>query len=1034
MASTRQSVRTLERHHHQPALQHGQQISGAAAAAIDSTFCSGQSGVMTCSTVDDDPSANVRLTGKNLKIAMELKEDSAEKSRMLQTLIYTDPNNAGVRTKKKKRYSISSMKKHCFFSHRGPDTKKPLVEPLQRTLKAFYDIEAFVDSLPIGEYSNDDKVDILRRTLWSCAKMVIFLSPKFHKSKWALKELYTAIYRARVDPTFVYTIVYCGGMDPRQCEALEAYAGLDLGRSWGTLQTWDLPFADLVMRHVHELVVRLVLGDAASIKDDFVVRARFESECTVCEPIFQHGVPAPLPYFEGREGEIQKLSHMLHSQRAAVIFPIGVGGVGKSQLVVEWVDQNRLHYDIIAWVRAENNDTLCQDLARLAEALGMTIGPDDSMDHIAKLVVDNLSNRTTSRPNVLLVYDNAESYSDIKLWLPGRGSSCHTIVTTRNSRGCSPSSTIGVGPLDKDSAYRVIEHLIARQLTNQELPEVTTILKLFGYLPLAIVLFAQLIRVEGVKDAVAMVRDQTEKVLESDIELDRAYGGKGRQSVWSVCRTQVKGVSEVALRLLFCLSVLDADNVPKQLLKHFITNPLDLSEATRELASRSLVQVRSEDGSVSTHRLIQLNTRDFIDTNANTRTELMESIGAAVLQAVRDVDFRLGRRNKIVTDILPHLKALNHHWVVYDDSSATLGRLKFYLGTIYHNDARYDLALVEYRESLRIERAAYGNEDPDVAATLHHMGHVYYLQGQYERALEKYRESLRMKQAAYGNEHPEVAATSHSMGNVYSEQGHYERALEEYRVTLRIQQAAYGNEHPKVAVTLHSMGGVYHDQGHCERALVEYRESLRIAQAAYGNEHPSIAATLHNMGNVYSDQGHIERALEEYRESLRIKQAAYGSEHPTIAITLHNMGNVYSEQGHYERALEVYRESLRIKQAVYGNEHPRVAATLRSMGDVHERQGQYEDALDEYRESLRIQQAAYGNEHPRVAITLHDVGRVYQEEGHDDRALDVFREAVRMHRLFFETGHPHQEVMVESIAALSERNSKAPNEGRALEG
>jgi tetratricopeptide (TPR) repeat protein len=806
-------------------------------------FCSGQSGVMTSSVVDGDPSANIRLTGENLKIAMELK-DGEEKSRMLQALIYTDPfeDDAGT---------TPTMHKDCFFSHRGPDTKKPLVEPLQRTLKVIYDIDSFVDSLPIGEYSNDDKVDILRRALWSCPKMVIFLSPKFHKSKWSLKELYTAIYRALVDPEFVYTIVYCGGMEPRQCKALEAYQGLDLGRSWGTLQTWNLPFADLMMRHVHELVVRLVLGDAVTIKDDSVVRTKFESECTVREPIFQRGVPTPLPSFEGREEEIQMLSQMLHSQRAAVIFPIGVGGVGKSQLVVEWVDQNRLHYEIIAWVRAEHNDTLCQDLARLAEALGIVVGPDDSMDRLAKLVVDNLSNRTASRPNVLLVYDNAESYSDIEPWLPGRGSPCHSIVTTRNSRGCSPSSTIGVGPLDKDSAFRVIEHLIERRLASQELPEVTTILEGFGYLPLAIVLFAQLIRVEGVEDAVAMVRDQTQEVLESAIELDRAYGGEGRQSVWSVCRAQINGVSEIALRLLHCLSFLDADHVPKQLLKLFITNPLDLSKATRELTSRSLVQVSLKDGSVSTHRLIQLNARDCINANANTRTEVMESIGATVLQAMQDVDFRLGRRNKIVTDILPHLKTLNHHWMTHDDSSATLGELMLYLGTIYRNDARYDLALVEYRESLRIKRAAYGHEHPRVAVTLHCMGSVYHDQGQYERALEQYRESLRIKQAVYGHEHPEVAVTLHNMGSVYKQQGHYERALEQYRESLRIKLAAYGNEHPEVAATLHCMGSVYEEQGQYERALDEYRESLRIKQAVYGHEHPSVAVTLHNMGSVY---------------------------------------------------------------------------------------------------------------------------------------------------------------------------------------
>jgi hypothetical protein len=37
---------------------------------------------------------------------------------------------------------------------------------------------------------------------------------------------------------------------------------------------------------------------------------------------------------------------------------------------------------------------------------------------------------------------------------------------------------------------------------------------------------------------------------------------------------------------------------------------------------------------------------------------------------------------------------------------------------------------------------------------------------QYKRALDEYRESLRILRAAYGNEHPEVAVALHNMGCV----------------------------------------------------------------------------------------------------------------------------------------------------------------------------------------------------------------------------------------------------------------------------
>ena len=47
------------------------------------------------------------------------------------------------------------------------------------------------------------------------------------------------------------------------------------------------------------------------------------------------------------------------------------------------------------------------------------------------------------------------------------------------------------------------------------------------------------------------------------------------------------------------------------------------------------------------------------------------------------------------------------------------------IGVIYQDQGKYENALVQYEEALRIDRSIHGNEDLDVAATLTDMVVVY---------------------------------------------------------------------------------------------------------------------------------------------------------------------------------------------------------------------------------------------------------------------------------------------------------------------
>src|SRR5258708_7846873 len=72
--------------------------------------------------------------------------------------------------------------------------------------------------------------------------------------------------------------------------------------------------------------------------------------------------PDPIPHFVGREPELAALERLLRRDRRVALH--GLGGVGKTQLVVRYLHRNAADYpDGCFWLRADQDVTLVRDLA-----------------------------------------------------------------------------------------------------------------------------------------------------------------------------------------------------------------------------------------------------------------------------------------------------------------------------------------------------------------------------------------------------------------------------------------------------------------------------------------------------------------------------------------------------------------------------------------------------------------------------------------------------------------------------------------------
>ncbi|MCX5358015.1 hypothetical protein OG864_04780 [Streptomyces sp. NBC_00124] len=112
------------------------------------------------------------------------------------------------------------------------------------------------------------------------------------------------------------------------------------------------------------------------------------------------------------------------NSRVAVQALHGRGGVGKTQLAIEYARRFAGEYELAWWIPAEDLALIPDQLAQLAARTGAAPAGTSPAE-----AVEALRGQLRTRPRRLLIFDNAEDPAALTLYLPGGGE--HVLVTSQ---------------------------------------------------------------------------------------------------------------------------------------------------------------------------------------------------------------------------------------------------------------------------------------------------------------------------------------------------------------------------------------------------------------------------------------------------------------------------------------------------------------------------------------------------------------------------------------------------------------------------
>jgi hypothetical protein len=204
------------------------------------------------------------------------------------------------------------------------------------------------------------------------------------------------------------------------------------------------------------------------------------------------GVPQSARGLVGRDALVQRLADAFASHEVGgAVALVGVGGVGKTSVAVEYAERHRDDYDLVAWVRAEKETRLADEFSTLAGRVGLA-GTDHETARAA--LRQWLANPDRwSKKRWLLVFDNATGIESVRGHLPDEIFG-HVLITSRDESIWSPlAHEIKVHSLSEDYAVR---YLLEQTASNDE-GSARKLARINRCLPLALVQAVGSIRAEG---------------------------------------------------------------------------------------------------------------------------------------------------------------------------------------------------------------------------------------------------------------------------------------------------------------------------------------------------------------------------------------------------------------------------------------------------------------------------------------------------------------------------------------------------------
>ncbi|MCX4723801.1 FxSxx-COOH system tetratricopeptide repeat protein [Streptomyces sp. NBC_01306] len=678
----------------------------------------------------------------------------------------------------------------------------------------------------------------------------------------------------------------------------------------------------------------------------------------------------------------------------AVLALCGPGGIGKTQIALEYVHRFKGEYDIVWWLDATTTGTAREQFGTLAEALGAGVG--SKLDQSIAAAAGKL--RATG-DSWLIVLDGAGDPEKLAALLPeGAGD---VLVTTNHQEWSALAELFQVGHFEREESVA----FAGRRSQRLSPYEAGLLAEAVEDLPLLLDQTAAWLDINPTVDIPEYIRELTESNPDRFGVLASQDYPVSFQIAWARTLGSLREQDPGAWKLLNLLARFSPGMLPLRLLQsaratdlpkpldRVVPEPSSWNSALRRLSEVTSMRLEYDPvprmgGSVTVAALRMHRIFHSFVRHAQTPGERAELTEAAlkVLVTADPRDPASSRNWSRYAELIPHLEIAG----ALESADEDVRRLVL-------NCIEYLRMRGEYEEGGRLSRAAVehwervsGATSTSVLVAVHQRANMERRLGRYAEAEAVGREVLERLLSSPGAEPIEVIRARDGLGGTLLALGRYDEARTLFEQADREAVTSLGDaEVPRTLSIRNNLAEAMGLQGKYQASLDLHRDILTARVALLGGRNP---LTLHSALRTAT----MLRLLGRYREALEIQQhnsRLHGQEldrnHGQTLNADHNLALCLRRDGKLLQARALLLSVRKRRVARRGRRHP---DTLRAGADfamLLREAGEFREAYDLADETASLYALQLGELHPYAVGTRANLALLQGDAGDHDGALEL---------------------------------------------
>jgi MinD-like ATPase involved in chromosome partitioning or flagellar assembly/tetratricopeptide (TPR) repeat protein len=738
--------------------------------------------------------------------------------------------------------------------------------------------------------------------------------------------------------------------------------------------------------------------------------------------------PARNPAFTGRDAVLERLRELLSAGTPSKV-PVallGLGGIGKTQIAIEYVHRFAANYDIVWWVSADQTSLVRTVLADLAARLGLPAA--DATTQVAD-VRDSLRQGRPS-PRWLVVFDNAGEPAQLRDFLPtGPGD---VLITSPAQSWAREAIAVEIGVFDRAESVA----LLSRRVASLAPADAEDVAEKVGDLPLA---------VEQAAAWLAETAMAPRKYLELlDEHLPRMLDAppppgypQPAAATWRLSLGRLREVNPAAARLLELCAFFAPEPIPTQLLSSprmvevladydpALRDPMLHGALLRDIGRFALARVDPAVRGLRVHQLVQRVIREGLSPSVKSQS-------LSQVREILEAEHRGEPDNPANWETYQGLRRhLEHTGMLESDAPA---QRQFVFDMTRYLRYRGDLAGgLELSERALEAWRRFGDDDVPTVRLRLEQANLLRAQGRYERSFAIDTDAIERLTRILGEEHAYTLYASASLAADQRERGEYRAARDLDERTLARWRAAFGDDHPRTLMIANNLGVSLRLVGEFAAALAVQQDTLRRRIKMAGDRDYWTLLSRIEVGRCLREVGDLANSHERLIGGLDTCREALGEDHPAT-INIAKEATISCRQtGDLAAARTLAEDTLKRAEHQLGRRHPLTLSCALELACVLSEQGEHEPArsrAEDVRDSYR---QANGEQHLFTLCATNDLAVFLMRAGDYHQAQPLLRHAAQHFPHVLGDTHPYTIVCEMNLSSLMYETGTVDDEVRRLD-